>query len=44
VRAETRLECLELTAWDFREFVQSDANVSWKLLQHVVALLHQQQR
>jgi CRP-like cAMP-binding protein len=39
VTAETQLECLELTAWDFREFVQGDAAVSWKLLQHVSELL-----
>jgi CRP-like cAMP-binding protein len=39
VTAETQLECLELTAWDFREFVQGDADVSWKLLQHVSKLL-----
>ena len=39
VTAQTALECLELTAWDFREFVKSDADVSWKLLQHVVKLL-----
>jgi len=39
VTADTQLECLELTAWDFREFVQGDADVSWKLLQHVAQLL-----
>jgi CRP-like cAMP-binding protein len=39
VTAETQLECLELTAWDFREFVQGDAAVCWKLLQHVSELL-----
>ena len=39
VTAETALECLEITAWDFRDFVKSDADVSWKLLQHVVDLL-----
>lgn len=44
VRAETRLDCIELTAWDFREFVQSDAEVSWNLLQHVVGLLVEQGR
>ena len=44
VRAETELECLELTAWDFRDFVKSDADVSWKLLQHVVGMLAQPPR
>ena len=39
VTAQTELECLELTSWDFREFVQSDPDVSWKLLQHVVKVL-----
>jgi CRP/FNR family cyclic AMP-dependent transcriptional regulator len=39
VTAVTRLDCLELTAWDFREFVQSDPDVSWRLLQYVVDLL-----
>jgi PPM family protein phosphatase len=39
VTAETNLTCLEIPTWDFREFVQSDGDVSWKLLQHVVATL-----
>ena len=39
VTAQTPLECLELTSWDFREFVKSDPDVSWKLLQHVANLL-----
>jgi CRP-like cAMP-binding protein len=39
VTAETELDCLEIAAWDFRDFVKSDADVSWKLLQHVVHLL-----
>ncbi len=39
VTAATRLECLEITAWDFRDFVKGDSDVSWKLLQHVVHLL-----
>jgi CRP-like cAMP-binding protein len=39
VTAQTRLDCLELVAWDFREFVQADPDVSWKLLQYVVNLL-----
>ena len=39
VTAETRLDCLELASWDFREFVQGDPDVSWRLLQYVVGLL-----
>jgi CRP-like cAMP-binding protein len=39
VTAETRLDCHELAAWDFREFVQTDPDVAWRLLQHVVDLL-----
>jgi CRP-like cAMP-binding protein len=39
VTAETVLDCLEIPMWDFREFVQSDSEISWKLLQHVVEML-----
>ena len=39
VTAETRLHCLEITAWDFREFVNANPDVSWKLLQYAVNLL-----
>jgi CRP-like cAMP-binding protein len=39
VTAETPLECLELPAWDFRELVQGDGDLAWKLLQHVVTVL-----
>ena len=39
VTAETRLDCLELASWDFREFAQADPDVSWRLLQYVVGLL-----
>jgi CRP-like cAMP-binding protein len=39
VTAETRLTCLELPAWDFREFVQSDGDVGWRLLRQVVDTL-----
>jgi CRP-like cAMP-binding protein len=44
VTAETQLDCLELAAWDFREFVQGDSDVSWRLLQYVVDLLLDAQR
>jgi CRP/FNR family transcriptional regulator, cyclic AMP receptor protein len=39
VTALTRLDCLELAVWDFREFVQSDSDVAWKLLHYVVNVL-----
>jgi CRP-like cAMP-binding protein len=39
VTAETALDCLEIPIWDFRDFVKSDADVSWKLLQRVVNTL-----
>jgi CRP-like cAMP-binding protein len=38
VTAQTPLNCLEITAWDLRDFVKSDPDVSWKLLQYVVNL------
>jgi CRP-like cAMP-binding protein len=39
VTARTQLDCLELAVWDFREFVQTDSDVSWKLLHYVVNVL-----
>ena len=39
VTAETRLQCLEIPFWDFREFAMANPDVTWKLLQHVVELL-----
>jgi len=39
VTAETQLHCLEIASWDFREFVQGDPDVAWKLLRHVVSTL-----
>jgi CRP-like cAMP-binding protein len=40
VTAETELRCLVMTLWEFRSFVQNDADVAWKLLEHVAGLLH----
>lgn len=40
VTATTDLECLVMTFWDFRAFVRGDAEVAWKLLEHVGGLLH----
>ena len=40
VTATTDLTCLVMTFWDFRAFVRGDAEVAWKLLEHVGGLLH----
>lgn len=40
VTATTDLRCLVMTLWDFRAFVQGDAEVAWKLLEHVAGMLH----
>jgi len=40
VMATTDLRCLVMTLWDFRAFVQGDAEVAWKLLEHVAGMLH----
>ncbi len=39
VTAVTELECHEIAVWDFREFVQGDPEVAWKLLTSVVQTL-----
>ena len=41
VTAETDLHCYVMTLWDFRSFVQNDADVAWKLLEHLAHMLHQ---
>ena len=40
VTATTDLRCLVMTLWDFRAFVQGDAEVAWKMLEHVGGMLH----
>ena len=40
VTAETDLHCYVMTLWDFRSFVQGDAEVAWKLLEQLAELLH----
>ncbi len=40
VTAATDLRCLVMMLTDFRAFVQGDAEVAWKLLEHVGVLLH----
>jgi CRP-like cAMP-binding protein len=42
VTAATDLHCYVMTLWDFRSFVQSDADVAWKLLEQLAEMLHRQ--
>jgi CRP-like cAMP-binding protein len=42
VTAATPMRCLVMASWHFRKFVNSNPDVSWKLLQHLVDLLGQQ--
>ena len=41
VTAATDLHCYVMTLWDFRAFVQGDADVAWKLLEQLAQMLHQ---
>lgn len=41
VTAATDVRCLVMMLTDFRAFVRGDAEVAWKLLEHVGMLLHQ---
>jgi CRP-like cAMP-binding protein len=40
VTAVTELHCYVMTVWDFRAFVQGDAEVAWKLLEQLAMMLH----
>jgi len=40
VTASTDLHCYVMTLWDFRAFVQGDAEVAWKLLEQLAEMLH----
>jgi CRP-like cAMP-binding protein len=42
VTAVTDLHCYVMTLWDFRSFVQGDAEVAWKLLEQLAEMLHHQ--
>ena len=42
VTAVTDLHTYVMTVWDFRSFVQSDAEVAWKLLEQLAEMLHRQ--
>ncbi|HEX6761740.1 MAG TPA: cyclic nucleotide-binding domain-containing protein [Gaiellaceae bacterium] len=39
VTADATLDCLEMPVWDFRELVERDGELGWKLLQHVTTVL-----
>jgi CRP-like cAMP-binding protein len=39
VTAKTTVRALEIPFWDFRDFAHANADVTWKLLQHVVEML-----
>jgi len=39
VTATSELRLLEIPFWDFRDFAHANPDVTWKLLQHVVALI-----
>ena len=41
VTAMTDLRLLDIAFYDFREFALANPDVTWKLLQHVVAFIHQ---
>jgi CRP-like cAMP-binding protein len=40
VTATTDLHTYVMTMWDFRAFVQGDADVAWKLLERLAHMLH----
>ena len=40
VTTTTDMTCLVMTLWDFRAFVRGDADVAWKMLEHVGEMLH----
>jgi CRP/FNR family transcriptional regulator, cyclic AMP receptor protein len=42
--AVTDLRCLVTTVWEFRGFVKGNAEVAWKLLEHVAQLLDETQQ
>ena len=39
VTAETALQTLVTTVWEFRGFVKSNPDAAWKLLEHLAGLL-----
>ena len=43
VTADTELHTYVMTLWDFRSFVQGDAEVAWKLLQQLAQMVQHNQ-
>ena len=41
VTADTDLQTLVTTVWEFRSFVKSNPDTAWKLLEHLAGLLHE---
>ena len=41
VTAETDLQTLVTTVWEFRSFVKNNPDTAWRLLEHVVGLLQE---
>lgn len=39
VTADSDLRCYVMTLWDFRSFVQGDADVAWKLLEQLAQMV-----
>lgn len=39
VTADSDLHCYVMTLWDFRSFVQGDAEIAWKLLEQLAHML-----
>jgi CRP-like cAMP-binding protein len=43
VTADTDLHCYVMTLWDFRSFVQGDAQIAWSLLEQLAHMVQQLQ-
>jgi len=43
VTAETDLHCYVMTLWDFRSFVQGDAEIAWSLLEQLAQMVQRLQ-
>jgi CRP-like cAMP-binding protein len=43
VTADGPMRCLAMRSWDFRRFAKQNPDVTWKLLEYVVALLPEEQ-
>jgi CRP-like cAMP-binding protein len=43
VTAESDLHCYVMTLWDFRSFVQGDAEVAWALLEQLAGMVQKAQ-